>query len=47
MSALARLPSCAWSCIIDAFRIASNGSLTAIGSVVVPGAAGGQGIAAS
>ena len=30
--------------IVDAYRIASDGSLTKIGSVTVPGAAGGEGI---
>jgi hypothetical protein len=33
--------------IVDAFRIGAGGSLTAIGGVVVPGAIGGEGIAAS
>ena len=32
---------------VDAFRIGAGGALTALGSVVVPGAAGGEGIAAS
>ncbi len=32
---------------VDAFRIAADGGLTAIGSVTVPGAVGGEGIAAS
>lgn len=32
---------------VDAFRIASDGSLTSIGSLTVPGAVGGEGIAAS
>jgi DNA-binding beta-propeller fold protein YncE len=32
---------------VDAFAVGSGGSLTAIGSVTVPGAAGGEGIAAS
>ena len=32
---------------VDEFRIHRDGTLTAIGSVVVPGAAGGEGIAAS
>ncbi len=31
---------------VDAFRVNVNGSLTLVGSVVVPGAAGGEGIAA-
>ena len=31
---------------VDAFRINSDGSLTALGSVTVPGAAGGEGIVA-
>ncbi|UXX94356.1 lactonase family protein [Streptomyces sp. AD2-2] len=31
---------------VDAFRVGPKGSLTAIGSVVVPGAVGGEGIAA-
>jgi Lactonase, 7-bladed beta-propeller len=33
--------------IVDAFRIAADGSLTSIGSVTVPGADGGEGIAAN
>ena len=33
--------------IVDEFRVGSGGSLTAIGSVTVPGAAGAEGIAAS
>jgi 6-phosphogluconolactonase (cycloisomerase 2 family) len=33
--------------IVDEFQINRNGSLTEVGSVVVPGAAGGQGIVAS
>jgi 6-phosphogluconolactonase (cycloisomerase 2 family) len=33
--------------IVDAFRIAADGGLTAIGSVTVPDAVGGEGIAAS
>ncbi len=32
---------------VDAFRVNADGSLTAAGSVTVPGAAGGEGIAAS
>lgn len=32
--------------IVDAFRVGHNGSLTSIGSVTVPGAVGGEGIAA-
>jgi hypothetical protein len=32
--------------IVDEFSVASNGSLTAIGSVTVPGAVGGEGIVA-
>jgi hypothetical protein len=32
---------------VDAFRVGPDGSLTPAGSVVVPGAAGGEGIAAS
>jgi 6-phosphogluconolactonase (cycloisomerase 2 family) len=32
--------------IVDEFRVAANGSLTEIGSVTVPGAAGGEGIVA-
>jgi 6-phosphogluconolactonase (cycloisomerase 2 family) len=32
---------------VDAFRVATDGSLTPIGSVTVPGAGGGEGIAAS
>ncbi len=32
--------------IVDAFRIGTGGSLTAVGSVVVPNGAGGEGIAA-
>jgi len=32
---------------VDAFRVAAGGSLTPLGSVTVPGAAGGEGIAAS
>jgi 6-phosphogluconolactonase (cycloisomerase 2 family) len=32
--------------IVDEFRVEGNGSLTAIGSVTVPGAVGGEGIAA-
>ncbi len=31
---------------VDAFRIEANGSLTALGSLTVPGAAGGEGIVA-
>ncbi len=33
--------------IVDEFQISSNGSLTELGSVLVPGAAGGEGIAAT
>jgi 6-phosphogluconolactonase (cycloisomerase 2 family) len=33
--------------IVDEFRISADGSLTAIGSVTVPGGAGGEGITAS
>lgn len=33
--------------IVDEYRVAPGGSLTAIGSVTVPGAVGGEGIAAS
>jgi WD40 repeat protein len=33
--------------IVDAFAVAVNGGLTQVGSVVVPGAVGGEGIAAS
>jgi 6-phosphogluconolactonase (cycloisomerase 2 family) len=33
--------------IVDEFQINANGSLTEIGSVLVSGAAGGQGIAAT
>jgi hypothetical protein len=33
--------------IVDEFSINPNGSLTSIGSVTVPGGAGGEGIAAS
>jgi hypothetical protein len=33
--------------IVDEFRVNPGGSLTEIGSVTVPGAAGGQGIATS
>jgi hypothetical protein len=33
--------------IVDAFRVGRGGSLHAIGSVTVPGAVGGEGIAAS
>jgi hypothetical protein len=33
--------------IVDEFRVGAGGSLTAIGSVTVPGAVGGEGIAAS
>jgi hypothetical protein len=33
--------------IIDAFRINADGGLTAIASITVPGAIGGEGIAAS
>ena len=33
--------------VVDAFGIGADGSLTAIGSVTVPGAVGGEGIAAS
>jgi hypothetical protein len=33
--------------IVDAFRIATDGSLKSIGSVTVPGAVGGEGIAAN
>ena len=32
--------------IVDEFQVGSGGSLTAIGSVTVPGAVGGEGIAA-
>ena len=32
---------------VDAFRVGSNGALTPAGSVTVPGAIGGEGIAAS
>ncbi len=32
---------------VDAFRVTTSGSLTPLGSVTVPGAAGGEGIAAS
>jgi hypothetical protein len=32
---------------VDAFRVGTGGSLTPLGSVTVPGAAGGEGIAAS
>ena len=31
---------------VDAFRVNADGSLTLVGSVIVPGAVGGQGIAA-
>jgi hypothetical protein len=33
--------------IVDEFQISANGSLTEIGTVLVSGAAGGQGIAAT
>ncbi len=33
--------------IVDEFKVEANGSLTALGSVTVPGAVGGEGIAAS
>jgi hypothetical protein len=33
--------------IVDGYRVSPGGSLTEIGSVTVPGAAGGEGIAAS
>ena len=33
--------------IVDEYRVGGNGALTAIGSVTVPGAVGGEGIAAS
>ncbi|MGD0556629.1 MAG: hypothetical protein ABSA93_16840 [Streptosporangiaceae bacterium] len=33
--------------IVDEYRVGANGALTAIGSVTVPGAVGGEGIAAS
>ena len=33
--------------VVDAFRIAADGGLTAIGSITVPGAIGGEGIAAT
>ena len=33
--------------IVDEFKINANGSLTKVGSVVVAGAAGGQGIAST
>ena len=33
--------------IVDEYRVASGGALTEIGSVAVPGAVGGEGIAAS
>jgi 6-phosphogluconolactonase (cycloisomerase 2 family) len=33
--------------IVDEFPVNADGSLTAIGSVTVPGAVGGEGIAAS
>jgi hypothetical protein len=32
---------------VDAFRIARDGTLTAVASVTVPGGTGGEGIAAS
>jgi hypothetical protein len=32
---------------VDEFRVGSDGSLTRIGSLTVPGAAGAEGIAAS
>jgi hypothetical protein len=32
---------------VDEFRVGADGSLTRIGSVIVPGAAGGEGIAAA
>jgi DNA-binding beta-propeller fold protein YncE len=32
---------------VDAFRIAADGSLSPVGSIIVPGATGGEGIAAS
>ena len=32
--------------VVNGYRIESNGSLTAVGSVTVPGAAGGEGIVA-
>ena len=32
---------------VDGFRIGADGALTAVGSVLVPGAAGGEGIVAS
>ena len=33
--------------IVDEFKVEANGSLTALGSVTVPGAVGGEGIVAS
>jgi hypothetical protein len=33
--------------IVDEFAVAADGSLTAVGSVTVPGGAGGEGIAAA
>ena len=33
--------------IVDEFAVGSGGALTAVGSVTVPGGAGGEGIAAS
>jgi hypothetical protein len=33
--------------IVDEFAVAANGALTPIGSVTVPGGAGGEGIAAA
>jgi hypothetical protein len=32
--------------VIDAFQVTSSGGLTAIGSVVLPGGTGGEGIVA-
>jgi hypothetical protein len=33
--------------LVDEFAVAADGSLTALGSVTVPGGAGGEGIAAA
>ena len=33
--------------LVDAFRVNQDGTLTKVGSADIPGAAGGQGIAAS
>jgi hypothetical protein len=41
------VPAAMAAVAIDEFAVASNGALTAIGSVPIPGGAGGEGIAAA